>query len=195
MLQKRRVITSSDGDLELYCQLFTPYPFKYVEHHFQLSNGLSVNSEASVSDCTCGFRRAMLLPCCHILSARSGLGLSKFEHSLCAQRWSAEYYTKGRRVLFLEECDEPEPLHVDRQEHSQILSSHQKFRKASAVVSRIAGVVSEISMPKVLERIEVLEALLHHLMRDDIVHLTVEEREVTANDSMNTNDCFISHDF
>lgn len=87
LLQKIRV-RNGDKDLEQYCELLTPYALKYVERHVHLSSRLPVNtnSEATASDCTCGFRKAMLLPCCHTLAARSQLGLSKFGHSLCVER-------------------------------------------------------------------------------------------------------------
>ncbi|KAH9364382.1 hypothetical protein HPB48_016253 [Haemaphysalis longicornis] len=110
LFNKKRVITNGDKDLELYSQLLTPYAFKHVERHLRISNGLSVDahSVASASDCTCGFRRAMLLPCCHMLAARGQLGLSNFDHSMCAQRWTSEHYNKSRGVLLAAEQEEPE---------------------------------------------------------------------------------------
>lgn len=127
---KRRVITNGDKDLELYCQLLTPYAFKHVERPPHLSSRLSAETDnvTSATDCTCGFRRAMLLPCCHMLAARSQLGLSKFDCSLCAQRWTAEDKKKIRGVL-LAVGQESKPLCVDRRDYQIFLSSHQKLEK------------------------------------------------------------------
>ncbi|KAH9366302.1 hypothetical protein HPB48_000620 [Haemaphysalis longicornis] len=94
-----------------------------------------------------------------MLAARGQLGLSKFDHSMCAQRWTSEHYNKSRGVLLAAEQEEPEPFIVDKQDSRPILSSHQKFRKASMVAGRIAGVVSEVSMAEFQRRMETLENL------------------------------------
>lgn len=196
LFNKKRVITNGDKDLELYSQLLTPYAFKHVERHLRISNGLSVDahSVASASDCTCGFRRAMLLPCCHMLAARGQLGLSKFDHSMCAQRWTSEHYNKSRGVLLAAEQEEPEPVIVDKQDSRPILSSHQKFRKASMVAGRIAGVMSEVSMAEFQRRMETLENLLQHWMVGNDVRLETNASEIGAQDDHGASASSVAHE-
>lgn len=134
------------------------------------------NGALATGGCACAFSVAMQLPCCHILAARHHLGLSKFDTSLCAPRWSLEHYMESREMLFMQESRQTDPVHVDRTERQPDLSSHQKSRKASVLVGRIAGVLSEVSTAKFRKRIVVLETLLQHWVNDEEVHLAAEER-------------------
>lgn len=89
-------------------------------------------------------------------------------------------------MLFMQESRQTDPVHVDRTEHQPALSSHQKFRKASVLVGRIAGVLSEVSTANFRKIIVVLETLLQHWVNDEEVHLAAEEsplvpREKTGN--------------
>lgn len=82
---------------------------------------------------------------------------------------------ESREELLLDESRQPEAVCVDRREQEPALSSHQKFRKASGLAGRIAGVLSEVSTAKFHNIMAVLEALLQHWMNDEEVHLTREE--------------------
>ncbi|KAH9372828.1 hypothetical protein HPB48_021549 [Haemaphysalis longicornis] len=119
LLQKKRILKTTDEDYSRYCNLLTPYAFQHVKRQLDRSADMTVdtsNGALLTGACTCAFRVAMLLPCCHVLAARRQLGLSKFDGSLCAPRWLLEHYMESREELLLQESRQPEAVRVDRRE-------------------------------------------------------------------------------
>ena len=49
--------------------------------------------------CQCTSWRSMKLPCHHILTARSKLGMSLYDEALCDKRWSTAYYKLNQRIF------------------------------------------------------------------------------------------------
>lgn len=71
-------------------------------------------------------------------------------------------------MLSVQEERQVQAVCVDRSEHQPALSSHQKFRKASALVGRIAGVLSEVSTAKFHDRMIVLDLLQRSMNGEEV---------------------------
>lgn len=127
-------------------------------------------NSASVSECSCRFRSA-ILPCCHIFATRHYFGLMKYDESLCSDRWSAKLSAQSVATPLDDEYGETEAVHVDKQEDVRILSSHQKFRKASVITAELASIASEGSMLEFSRR---TDDLLCQWMNGHRVHLARE---------------------
>lgn len=196
MLQKRQVTSSTDEAHVRFSGHLTPYAFKHVERQLHLSTSATVKCvdgemvqvvanhklyHASVSDCSCGFRTAMLLPCCHIFTARHHFGLDKYDESLCSDRWSADTY--ARSVTMVLHHEQQETLHVEKKADGRILSSHQKFKKASVISAKLATLASEGSMAEFQKKTELLEDLLSNWMNGyDVQLLSCKSSEAGSAD-------------
>ena len=93
-----------------YQKHLTPYAFSYVVTQFSLADKIKVTESidqeslstkfyrkeraitTSIHTCTCGFFKAMQLPCRHIVSLRRQLQLDLFGKQLCGVRWTRSYY-------------------------------------------------------------------------------------------------------
>jgi len=91
----------------LYMQLLTPYALGYVVKQLSLIDRVKILDKsgdvyeinttegivkATATDCSCGFRKSMLLPCRHIFAVRSSSRVDLYSPELCATRWTLAYY-------------------------------------------------------------------------------------------------------
>ena len=133
--------------LSQYRDLLTPYAFSFVLKQFELSKQVkstvrrdgdrqtviihSKGKTLNTSDCqcNCGFSTAMELPCKHIFSFRHHENLDIFEASLCAVRWTRDYYRSGHRV-FVSSTRKLVDVNVStvyRLPTKKVLSQHDKY--------------------------------------------------------------------
>jgi len=54
---------------------------------------------ATTATCQCSLFTSMGLPCQHLLAARKSAGLLLFNETLCAVRWTRNYYQSSHRVF------------------------------------------------------------------------------------------------
>jgi len=117
MVQKRAVCSylRSDPCYE-YAQLLTPFASKIVSKQMSKMQQIqeadiatdgdgtwSIRSTsgiftATTATCQCSFT-SMGLPCQHLLAARKSAGLLLFNETLCAVRWTRNYYQSSHRVF------------------------------------------------------------------------------------------------
>ena len=95
-----------------YQELLTPYSFSFLVKQFELCSKVKITESVRVDknsytatihvkersfltsdyQCSCGFYKAMELPCRHIFALRKYANLDPFEAELCATRWTRDYY-------------------------------------------------------------------------------------------------------
>ena len=173
----------------LYMQLLTPYALGYVVKQLSLIDRVKILDKsgdvyeinttegivkATATDCSCGFRKSMLLPCRHIFAVRSSSRVDLYSPELCATRWTLAYYQSNHRVLADPTSDlDDGSLNVSaaRMKTQPILSQQDKYRKAFHVAQRLSGVVSESPMREFNEKMQVLKRLLNLWERADEVVL------------------------
>ena len=124
------------------------------------------------SSCQCMFYNSMLLPCRHILALRAKLGITLFESDLCDKRWTLNYYQSSQRI-FTSHSTHKSSLVVSQTSSKQLgtLSTHEKFRKASFVVSDLASVISEASNVHYERRMELVKDLIERWKHGEEVGL------------------------
>lgn len=88
----------------------------------------------------------MKLPCRHILSVRSVLGLDLYDESLCDKRWTSSYFQESQRIFL---SHQPE---LDLEPHTDVVQLPPKKRSMSHVmlISR-GGIMGKKGARKVLE--------------------------------------------
>ena len=104
----------TDAALINYMKYLTPYAFRFVAKQMdmktkvQLANDGNQHYHVAYNDssivvtpatCQCMTWQSMRLPCCHILAARSDLGLNVFTEAHCDRRWSLDYYKSNHRAF------------------------------------------------------------------------------------------------
>ena len=101
MFQKVPVTVYKQNTPEyLYMQLLTPYALGYVVKQLSLIDRVKILDKsgdvyeinttegivkATATDCSCGFRKSMLLPCRHIFAVRTSQ-VDLYSPELCATR-------------------------------------------------------------------------------------------------------------
>ena len=173
----------------LYMQLLTPYALGYVVKQLSLIDRVKILDKsgdvyeinttegivkATATDCSCGFRKSMLLPCRHIFAVRSSSRVDLYSPELCATRWTLAYYQSNHRVLAdptLDLGDGSLNVSAARTKTQTILSQQDKYRKAFHVAQRHSGVVSESPMREFNEKMQVLKRLLNLWEQGDEVVL------------------------
>ena len=139
----------------------------------------TVNSSAGVvivclDDCSCVFRKSMMLPCRHIFSLRQKHQKPLFDPTLCDRRWTYDYYKSTQRV-FIDSCQSESPTHsqvtFSSSRSKRPLSQNQKFKKAVVLTSELASLASEASNVHFSRRIKLLNQLVEHWKKSEEVAL------------------------
>eukprot|EP00118_Oscarella_pearsei_P023729 m.287647 g.287647 ORF g.287647 m.287647 type:complete len:319 (+) comp40703_c0_seq48:1423-2379(+) len=95
---------------------------------------------STTEDCPCGFFKAMMLPCKHILAVRDILKCPLFSETLCATRWLLQHYIQNH--AFIESSGSNTlDITVDSDFPSveaATLSEQEKYRKAFKVAQETA---------------------------------------------------------
>ena len=118
MVQKRSVcFYAPDDPCKDYAQLLTPFAMSMVTKQLSKSRRIqdadivadddeswSVRSSsgtytATADTCRCAFFTSMRLPCQHIFAVRKSATMSLYAQSLCAVRWTRQYYQRFQRVF------------------------------------------------------------------------------------------------
>lgn len=115
----------------------------------------------TTNSCECSFRKGMCLPCRHIFACRKSKELDLFETSLCAQRWTMEYYKQNQRAL-VSRSSIPSSCHVSTatSDTSRILSQHEKYRKCHLITTKLASLASESTLGEFNQRYGLLLELM-----------------------------------
>ena len=164
-----------------YQNHLTPYAFSYVVKQFSLADKVKVTESVdqlslstkfcqkertittSIHTCTCGFCKAMQLPCRHIFSLRRQLQLNLFEKQLCGVRWTCDYYKSSQRV-FSYNHNLPSDVVVTRagdKETLQVLYECEKYQKAFTIAQKLASVASHLSMRSFQYGIHCIEQIVN----------------------------------
>ena len=164
-----------------YQNHLTPYAFSYIVKQFSLADKVKVTESVdqlslstkfcqkeriittSIHTYTCGFCKAMQLPCRHIFSLRRQLQLNLFEKQLCGVRWTRDYYKSSHRV-FSYNHNLPSDVVVTRagdKETSKVLSECEKYRKAFTIAQKLASVASHLSMRSFQYGIHCIEQIVN----------------------------------
>ena len=167
--------------LSQYRDLLTPYAFSFVLKQFELSKTVkstvrrdgdrqtivihSKGKRLNTSDCQCdcGFSTAMELPCRHIFSFRHHKSLDIFEASLCALRWTRDYYRSGHRV-FVSSTSKLVDINVSTVgclPTKKVLSQHDKYRKVYSISQKLANLASYIPTREFSYAVECLENIVN----------------------------------
>ena len=64
---------------------------------------------ATSSTCECTAWMSMKLPCRHILTTRSKLGLGLYDESLCSEQWTTAYYKQSQQIFFSQDLPYDSP--------------------------------------------------------------------------------------
>ena len=178
-VQKRLVKPYEANSPEsLYMTLLTSYAFSFVLNQLQLFSTTTYsftrdvtqqgvylahtsdgNIKASSLKCTCCFFQSMMLPCRHIFHVRTNLGLSLYDKSLCANRWTNAY---SRAQLKLVRPNENQncsgDLSVSLQTNVKKWSAQQKYSRAMEVCKKIANVIALSSQTNFEHRLSQLRS-------------------------------------
>ncbi|KAL3193759.1 hypothetical protein MRX96_000058 [Rhipicephalus microplus] len=168
MLQKQRVVTNGDEATKLYLKLLTPYAYNCVKEELDAAAVMTsidalANANkffATAQECTCAFRQVMQLPCRHIFAVRDNLNISKFNKAICAGRWFLNIYVQSCGLADNSEHDVDNLPQVSSRKDEKVLSSHQKFKKAASIASKLADLALDCSTARFKERLKVLESIL-----------------------------------
>ena len=177
-----------------YMQVVTPFALSYIVKQIDLVSKVKLKPEegdtyecessskihisASSEDCNCSFRKAMQLPCKHILAVCQKSNLPLFQPALCAERWTLEYYRSSQLILqdqnehYVFTDGDSIPVSMVTQPKRAVLSQHEKFRKANRITQRLATLSSEVSMKDFNSRLACLEEIAKIWERGD--HVSVE---------------------
>lgn len=162
-----------------YRQLLTSFAYNYVLKQIELIGKVKLVQNGDDDECTaetsagellvtansceCSFRRGMCLPCRHIFAYRSAKELDLFETSLCARRWTMEYYKQSQRAL-ASRSSSSSFCHVSTatSDSSRVLSQHEKYRKCHLITTKLASLASESTIGEFNQRYELLLQLMSY---------------------------------
>jgi hypothetical protein len=108
--------------------------------------------------CTCGFHRAMALPCRHILAFRKSRNMALFAEGLCGRRWSRNFYLDSFAGWSSTETDLGTQT-SEVQQRCPIPSELNKFKTAQQVCSQLAGIAAEMPLRHFIHAIATLKQL------------------------------------
>ena len=201
LVQKISVNPYQSGTPEYkYMELLTPYALQFVvtqlgfvskvkivdqaDDYFMVNCGEGI-VKVTATKCTCSFHKSMQLPCRHIFAVRSRLTLDLFSPELCGIRWSLAYYCSNHRVLVTGDdsgnntASEALAIFQNSPSTQQVLSHHEKYRKAYHVTQKLASLASEAPMREFGEQLVTLEKLLA-LWQNGSQAVVVEASEFTG---------------
>jgi len=176
LVLKRAILPFSAGSIEAeYHNFLTPYAAVFVVkqlkrlQHLQIvqdDNGSSIVEDsrkiyATESECTCGFFKAMALPCRHIVKMREHVGSDMFCPELCAVRWRKDFYISRHRITQTVSTSlQHTSLRLQASSTARILSGAEKYKKAMEMARQLSSVISEAPMRLFTQRFDVLVQLL-----------------------------------
>lgn len=160
--------------LSNYHQLLTPFTFSKLLEQFKHYDKVifdSVNANegttnygriVTLENCGCEFFKAMSLPCRHIFQLCHSNNLDLYLPSLCAARWTKEYYKKSHPALqSIPLVSAAPPLYVQKvRERDEI----DKFKSASKVTKEINSMASSLPPDKFAYFMEKLEQVKNEIV-------------------------------
>ena len=205
-----------------YQELLTPYSFSFLVKQFELCSKVKITESVRVDknsytatihvkersfltsdcQCSCGFYKAMELPCRHIFALRKYANLDPFEAELCATRWTRDYYRNSHRI-FSTNASVSMNLSVstmDKLPALKVLSQNEKYRKIFVLAQKLANVASHISTREFSYAVQCLEKVLKAWEQGQQVTIEVvdikschdeEENDIVRNDRCD--DTAVSH--
>eukprot|EP00118_Oscarella_pearsei_P023727 m.287597 g.287597 ORF g.287597 m.287597 type:complete len:453 (+) comp40703_c0_seq36:596-1954(+) len=152
-------VVPANESIKEYQKALTPFAYNYVKKQFDLMKRVKIDMNQSdlstgqfvitasagefistTEDCPCGFFKAMMLPCKHILAVRDILKCPLFSETLCATRWLLQHYIQNH--AFIESSGSNTlDITVDSDFPSveaATLSEQEKYRKAFKVAQETA---------------------------------------------------------
>ncbi|KAH8009019.1 hypothetical protein HPB51_008949 [Rhipicephalus microplus] len=141
----------------------------------KINSAITDGKICTTEDCSCAFRKSMLLPCRHIFVVRTASNMPKYDKGLCAERWFLDTYVANIQLRKSDMCSDVEHVQVSTHSNEKKLSAHQKFKKAAGVASKLASMASECSTEMFKERLALLETILDHWRNGSKVHVTAHE--------------------
>jgi len=163
LVQKQPTQTKATPELQQFYKLLTPYAFNFLKAQFECATKTDVLEKTTKNNCTCLFFNSMRLPCRHIFNLRKKQSLSLYDNSLCDERWTRNFYYQNQRVF--KNVEVLEDINTDNDnttittlyKKKKILTTHEKFRKASIIGAKISELVSRSSNIHYHQKIEQLE--------------------------------------
>ena len=173
---KQTVTTFSAGSPEyLYQKTLTDYGSNLVLKQLgavpkmsitnQENNSYQVLSEphldVSKDSCNCSFSSSMKLPCRHVFWVRKFEGLSLFDETLYADRWTKQFYRDNHRIFSNSSrtIERSIDLTVQETQKRKILSQNERFREADKICKRVSYLVSMEGMKLFKQKIQLLKKL------------------------------------
>ena len=154
-----------------FSRLLTPHAFQVVRKQLDISEAINIAEDGDVvslqtssgmaqvtaTSCTCQFSAMNELPCRHTFALRSKLNLDLYFEDAVAQRWLLDFY---RGSLCSDIGDGSHPVSVTIVPKPAVLTASQKYRAAFDEATKLATLVSEVSMEKYKQRLNVLRDLV-----------------------------------
>ena len=148
------------------------------EHFDVTSRGINVyDVNAMENQCSCSFKRTLVMPCRHIFAVRRSLSMSLFEDAMVGKRWLKSYQSEGifdQSSSSIGDSDDGPLLtkvHVSTLNSESnltgTLARNQKFRKMQSLCQKLAMIASECGMPQYREKYAQVRRLID-LWENDI---------------------------
>ena len=130
------------------------------------SKGINIyNVNLLDNQCSCSFRRTLVMPCRHIFAVRQSLSMSAFEEEMVGQRWLKSYQSKdmfdqstasisddAADSLVVQENQVRMSTLNSEAKLTGTLARNQKFRKMQSLCQKLAVIASECGMPQYREK-------------------------------------------
>ena len=138
------------------------------------SKGINIyNVNLVDNQCSCSFRRTLVMPCRHIFAVRQSLSMSAFEEEMVGQRWLKSYQSKdmfdqstasisddAADSLVVQENQVRMSTLNSEAKLTGTLACNQKFRKMQSLCQKLAVIASECGMPKYREKYDQVSTLI-----------------------------------
>lgn len=174
-----------------YGQLLTPYAAQFVREQMRKSDNVVLQEieagekysvavqdcfiEVTSSNCSCLFRKSMLLPCRHIFAVRKHLSFDVFSVVLCDRRWHADYFKANGRVFTAKTRCGGDPVtqanfaeavtdltvHTGKARPERTLSGPQKVKIGLQYGATLANLHADVGSKEFAERVDVYRKLEH----------------------------------
>lgn len=147
-----------DINLQRYNEFLTSYVFDKLSDEYKksekvpfasLNDGVALTKYGQFQEiftkedcCTCGFFKTMHLPCRHIFQFRKSSNLDLFEPSLCAMRWSKQYYYEWHPAL---NCVTLSNRIANKCTVVRVPEEIEKYKSAAKLTTDINGDLSSLS--------------------------------------------------
>ena len=147
------------GHESKYKEVLTSYAFQMLEAEMKkMGDSHADNYDTSGDQCSCSFFRCMQLPCRHILNHLKQHGFDLFAPNLIANRWTQQHNSILNVVRV---CSDVSASMETPQKNRRIMSSNEKFRKASSKLQKVATILAEQGMSSFKEKMAFIDELIH----------------------------------